>query len=208
MFGDRVSLDRAILKPFSSPTVEGVEDYVARLNEAQKVLIELSDKHQQSVLDKRLDKSPANPTLFAEGSYVLVSHKVRPPSKLSPKWFGPMAVVRQIGTNSYAVQDLNTLAIKEFHASRLKLYNADRTPDPLQVAVQDTEEYIVEIILDHKTPPNVRKRDKFKFQFLVKWLGFDDSFNSWEPYAIFATFKLSWITLTSTQSYTCRKGVS
>jgi hypothetical protein len=57
--------------------------------------------------------------------------------------------------------------------------------DMRQIAALDKEEYEVEEILEHRPPGNVRsKRTKpHDYWFKVKWAGFPESENSWEPYS-------------------------
>jgi Chromo (CHRromatin Organisation MOdifier) domain len=50
--------------------------------------------------------------------------------------------------------------------------------NPLDVASRDHMEYFVEDILSHRGP-----HQRSKIEFLVKWLNYLESNNSWEPYA-------------------------
>ena len=50
--------------------------------------------------------------------------------------------------------------------------------DPLDVARGDHMEFFVESIVDHR---HVQTRTSA--EFLVKWLNYPDSANSWEPYS-------------------------
>ena len=57
------------------------------------------------------------------------------------------------------------------------LYDPLQT-DPLDIVRRDYLEFFVEEILDMKG--DIKKVTSL--QFLVKWLGFDDTSNSWEPW--------------------------
>jgi hypothetical protein len=84
------------------------------------------------------------------------------------------------GSNSrYTLYDLVTNKEKDYHVSDMKefLYDAS-VVDPLDVARRDHMEYFVEAILDHR---NTQTRTTA--EFLVKWLTYPDSANTWEPYS-------------------------
>ena len=51
--------------------------------------------------------------------------------------------------------------------------------DPQDVARHDYLEFFVEKILDHRG--NLKLKSTIEFQ--IKWLGYDCSHDSWEPYA-------------------------
>jgi hypothetical protein len=54
-----------------------------------------------------------------------------------------------------------------------------------RLAALDKEEYEVETILEHR-PPGPQRGSKIKpsaYWFKVKWAGFSDEENSWEPYS-------------------------
>jgi len=57
--------------------------------------------------------------------------------------------------------------------------------DLRQLAALDKEEYEVESILDHKPPGSQRPKGAkpTDYWFKVKWAGFSDEENSWEPYS-------------------------
>ena len=48
------------------------------------------------------------------------------------------------------------------------------TPPPLPITIEDTPEYIVKRILDHRT-------HRHRLEYLVKWEGYPDYGASWEP---------------------------
>ena len=51
--------------------------------------------------------------------------------------------------------------------------------NPIDVARRDRMEFFVESILDHRGNLSRMK----EIEFLVRWLNFNDSHDSWEPYA-------------------------
>ena len=51
--------------------------------------------------------------------------------------------------------------------------------NPRDVAIRDNDEYVIETILQHRGDPKQLR----SLTFLVKWLGYPDSENSWEPWS-------------------------
>ena len=62
--------------------------------------------------------------------------------------------------------------MKEFHFHLGQI-------DPVDIARRDYLEYFVEGIISHEGNP----KKLTSLSFLVKWLGYDASWNSWEPWA-------------------------
>ena len=130
---------------------------------------------------------------FAVNDYVLLSSehvlpdtlKRRPSAKLQPRFFGPFKVLKRIGPVAYRLELPRSCHFHPtVHVSRLKRYiSSDPNirpvpvlPDP--VIIEGEKYYHVEQILDHRTrgrSPNTR------IEYLVKWKGYDDSNNTWEP---------------------------
>lgn len=79
----------------------------------------------------------------------------------------------------YTLRNLVTNKDEKVHVSRIRHFQYDpaRT-DPVQVALRDRNEFIIESVLQH----NGHINDKSQLQFLVKWLGYDDAENTWEPW--------------------------
>jgi hypothetical protein len=57
------------------------------------------------------------------------------------------------------------------------IYDSDRT-SPVEVAQQNEQEFVVESILAHRESRNRRSSLEFK----VRWAGFGETCDSWEPY--------------------------
>jgi hypothetical protein len=129
------------------------------------------------------------PQEFHVGQKVLlktVNLTVRGPEtkarKLVPKWFGPFPIVEKIGQNAYRIKLPTTLRVHDvFHTELLKAYReGDRVqPPPPPVEVDGDVEYVVEEILSQR----VHKRGKREptVDYLVKWRGYGQEHNSWEP---------------------------
>lgn len=185
LFGDAVQLDRGVLLPFRDGAAAedvAVEDYVQRLTAAQREILRASQEHQDRVVEQRVAESPEDPTSFEPGEYVLASYPNRPPSKLAPRWRGPLVVVERQGS-VYQCQDLLTHKVVSFHATRLKQYNMEQTEDPAAVAAVDAEEFVVEAIVAHRGPRGPRgnyRRNQLEFR--VRWAGYQPEDDIWLPY--------------------------
>jgi hypothetical protein len=124
---------------------------------------------------------PAQRTDHAPGSYVLVKYREgAPPTRLHTIWKGPMRVLGGVDSR-YSLLNLITNKEKEYHVSDIKpfLFNPLST-NPADVARKDYLEFFVEAILKHS---GSRTSKKTNLRFYVKWLGYDDDSNSWEPYS-------------------------
>ena len=107
----------------------------------------------------------------------MLSRPDRPPDKFTPHWDGPFQVVSHQGTK-YTIQHLLTAQESDVHISRLKPFLVDQQVDPKTVVMHSEREFVIEQILDHRGDPK-RRTD---MEFLVKWEGYADSENSWEPW--------------------------
>jgi hypothetical protein len=146
-------------------------------------------KHLEERLRKAIEyqAKPYNakhtPKHFAMGDYVLLSSKNikmnRPSKKLDHRFLGPFQIIKIIGKQAYklALPPSYRAIHPVFHVSLLEPYQrrpGDATELPLPIPIEGEEEWQVEQILDHR----VRRG---KRQYLVRWLGFPPSEDTWEP---------------------------
>ena len=85
------------------------------------------------------------------------------------------------GENSrYTLFDLITNKKKDYHVSDMKpfIFNADLV-DPVDIARRDYMEFFIENVISYRG--NLKRKTELEFQ--IKWLGYDETHNSWEPYA-------------------------
>ena len=70
--------------------------------------------------------------------------------------------------------------LEKFHLTLLRpfVYSETRI-DPKDVALRDTNEFVVERIVEHRGKTN-RMSD---MEYLIKWLGYDDFENRWLTHA-------------------------
>jgi transposase InsO family protein len=137
------------------------------------------------------------PTVFPDGSWVLaMPHRGRggvrfPDTKAKSFWSGPYRVTSHLG-NTYTVHNVIDDKPLDFHVTSLKAFRFDPDHvDPKLIACGDEQEFHVERVLRHswadapptrrtnRRPPARSRRDLF---FEIRWLGFDEHEDSWEPW--------------------------
>jgi hypothetical protein len=93
-----------------------------------------------------------------------------------------MLVVASRGSD-YTVEDLSTHRLTILHASRLKQFRYDATRvDPKDIAAKEINEFYVGEILDHR-PRGESRPLRSRLAFKVRWLGYDESDETWEPWS-------------------------
>jgi hypothetical protein len=103
-----------------------------------------------------------------------------PSFKLSPKRYGPFLITKKISATTYALKLPSQWRIHPvFHASLLMPYketpiHGENFPEPPPDLVEGEQEWEIEQILETRCHRN-------QLQFLVKWKGYSDAHNSWEP---------------------------
>ena len=119
------------------------------------------------------------PFEFDIDSYVLVHyHSGAPPTRLHTIWKGPLRVLK-VQDSTYTLLDLVTNKEYRYHASDMKPFIFDPLKvDPHDVARHDYLEFFVEEILGHRGD----FRRKSSLEFHIKWLGYDHTRNTWEPF--------------------------
>jgi hypothetical protein len=140
----------------------------------------------QSQLDKEhLENRPPEHVTFAVGDYVLIGYpdsffsgSAKPPTKLLPYRKGPMKIL-EIINDSYTVLDLVSRNAQTVHVSRVYPFYYDPSRvDPENIALRDTEEFVVEAIVDDTIDENSKR----KWRFRVRWKGYDESNDTWSSW--------------------------
>lgn len=104
----------------------------------------------------------------------------RPSAKLSDKFYGPYEVVKKLGSLDYQLKLPKSMRIHPvFHVQLLHRHHKNTIPgrvqpEPQPVVIDGEQEWEVEKILDSRF---FRRR----FEYLIKWLNFDEHHNSWQP---------------------------
>ena len=117
---------------------------------------------------------------YLPDSSVLLHYRTGlPPTRLHTNWKGPMRVIKELNSR-YTLIDLITGKEKDYHVSDMKPFVFDSAiVDPLDIARRDQMEFFIEKISDHREKLSQRK----SHQFCVSWMGYDQSYDSWEPFA-------------------------
>ena len=158
------------------------EDPVPAAQDRLKELIK-SRQDAQKTLQKRI-KPLIVPRTFVPGEKVWLDGRnlnVKTPSKkLSPRRYGPYEIIKQISPVTYRIKLPPSLRIRNvFHVDLLIPYRETKEhganfPQPPPQLIDGEEEYEVEEIINDRHNKCTRKR-----QYLVKWLGYPASENSW-----------------------------
>jgi hypothetical protein len=101
--------------------------------------------------------------------------------KLLPKWIGPFTVTKVVNDVAYKLSFPPHLKWHNvIHISSLRKYVPGRNPPPPLPLVIDGElNYEVEQILAHAVCG--KRKEKPLYKYLVKWEGYGQEHNSWEP---------------------------
>ena len=182
LFGNTVDLGRRILhEPFeSSPdSSQPLSVYMEKLLADQASLIQVAQATQLKHDTHHMSTFSPNFTEFPVNSYVLLDPPEGSRSKLQTRKKGPYQVVNSVGSK-YVLQDLLSGKNFETHYTNLSPFNfdEDRT-SPTDVAMHDEQEFLIDKIIAHRGDRTRRST----MEFLVKWTGFGDTYDSWEPYA-------------------------
>src|SRR6266403_320800 len=148
----------------------------------------MDQNHRNAIwaLNRSSDQNGPPPSQYSPGQQVWLdaTHLKLPhqKAKLTLKCLGPFKVLKEISPVAYRLAlPVNWRIHDVFHASLLNPYhetkehgpNFTRPPPDL---IEGEEEYEVEWIVAHR----MFERSK-SLQYLVKWKGYPESDNSWEP---------------------------
>lgn len=172
--------DLAAMSKSEAPAAgERIRSLLRRRDDVRKILARANEGYE-----KWYNKSRTPMTFKAEDWVWLSSkhlHQKRPSSKLADKYLGPFKIIKVVGNNKMAYQlDLpssfkthTTFPISLLEPFKGNLQEALKHRQSIEVDAEERH-YDVETILGHRGPPNQR-------QFLIKWKGYPDEDNSWEP---------------------------
>lgn len=174
----------------SNPTATAFAQELATHLSAARANLERAQAAQARASDRRrrdLQFSVGDQVLLATADLALKESGQT--NKLLPPWVGPFKVLAVINPNAYKLKlpDRWKLLHPVFNISRLRPYKAnDATQFPGREVlsrpppdiVDGDKTFIVETILDKKSVKSGRSRVT---KYLIKWQGYPDSDNTWEP---------------------------
>ena len=181
IFGNSVDLGRYILhRPSTLPVADrSLNEHLEKMIKNQKVLLEVAQSTQKEFDTHHMAQADDELTDYPINSYVLWEHPAGSRNKLQTKWQGPYQVVNRVG-NIFTIENLTNGKHSETHISNIRQFNYDpEWTNPIEIAQHDSQEFIVEKILEHNGDRTHRNTMEFK----VKWLGYGPEHDSWEPYA-------------------------
>ena len=162
--------------PEADATVSAAQQRIA----AARKCIQAAQDRQRHYAD--LKRAPLSLTV---GQHVLLSSKniqiaTTGSPKLLPRYLGPFKVKRLIGASAVELDLPEGWKLHPvFHVSLLKLWSGPLIAEPLTVLIEGLPEYEVDAILSHRL--QTRGRGRPVTMYLVKWKGFGDEHNTWEP---------------------------
>ena len=177
LFGNKLDLNRGILTPHLSVGTHSRSTYIEGLISVQDKVL---DSAVQALMtaDAKHATSAKCATVFPIRSYVLCRYTDRPPTRLHTTWHSPYRVISYKGSE-YVLANLVTHKEGGVHIKNLKIFNYDSEVHvPTDTARRDYMEFVVEKVLKHSG--DTKKPTAMSFQ--VKWLNYDDTHNSWEPW--------------------------
>ncbi|KAJ9520420.1 hypothetical protein QJQ45_000181 [Haematococcus lacustris] len=156
-----------------------------RHNKRRTVIVPRDKQLREHILHEMHDAKKSSDSVFQVGDRVLLStmnlrNMVGKARKLLPRYVGPFRIEAHVGEDAVklTLPPAMSRIHPVFHVSLLRPYegNFGRLPPTVLGWLDDSPQYEVERIVNHR---HVRA-GKAK-EYLVKWKGYEDSDNTWEP---------------------------
>ena len=181
LFGNQLNLDRGILTEFpeNNNIPLPASKIIADMLIIQKQLNEMAEDQLKSADKIHVEVNKGQQTIFDVDSYVLTLNPRGPETRLHCKWLGPFKVV-SFNKSQYTILNLITKKTRDVHASQLRSFKFNPTKrNPADIARRDYMEFFIEDIIAHVG----HKSKASHMKFHVKWLNYDSTHNTWEPWS-------------------------
>jgi hypothetical protein len=183
LFGNAINLDRGLFTsaPSRDPDLTGksISQWMDKMLKQQTTLLQVARETQQQRDAYHMSEAEPGFTEFPVNSYVLLDPPAGSNNKMEMRYKGPYKVVNFVGS-AYSVQNLVNHKMITTHITNLRPFFYDpRETDPMEVALQNEEEFFIETILAHRGDRTRRKTMEFK----VHWKGESIDDATWEPYS-------------------------
>jgi transposase InsO family protein len=181
LFGRAVDLDRGIFAPFEEATLNSpvpISKTTSIMLKLQNDLMEVHRKILKDSDDERIENTDTSFTQFSNDSLVLLEPVTKPNGRLHTRRTGPYRIISS-SNNNFTLENLVSKKQLRVHINRLVPFLFDPSRTNLQkVAAHDVDEFHIEMILSHRG----RFTNKTKLEFKVRWSGFDETYDTWEPW--------------------------
>jgi hypothetical protein len=194
IFGNAIELDRVVLIPELKESIDqetispSAKEYLDQLLKSQELILNIARENQLEHDRFHLAQASADgntPSVFPVNSYVMLRYPAglggdhRPPSKLHTRWQGPLRVVASQG-DKYTLQNLVTMRPVERHIKELApFYHNPLTDNPALEAIKDADQFVIERVIAHRGEWNRIGSMTFR----VRWRGYTESDDTWEPWS-------------------------